>query len=61
MIPNYKVSYLWLKNLIIIYNMYREDEVSVHRACRKRATYVILLTWRGGTIYSGSRPAGYHT
>ena len=41
----------------IIYSMYRADEVSVHRACRERATQSYSLGG-GGTIYPGSRPAG---
>ena len=36
----------------IIYSMYREVEVSVHRACCERATQPYSLAG-GGTIYSG--------
>ena len=45
------------KTMKIIYSMYRAGEVSVHRACCERATHPYLLGG-GGTIYSGSRPAG---
>ena len=40
----------------IIYNMYRADEVSVHRACCERTTQPYFLGG-GGTIYPVSRPA----
>ena len=36
----------------IIYSMYREGEVSVHRACCERATQPYSLGG-GGTIYQG--------
>ena len=44
----------------IIYNIYREDEVSVHRACCERATQPYSLGG-GGTIFPGSRPASVTT
>ena len=44
------------KTMKFICNMYKAVEVSVHRACRERATLPYLLGW-GGTIYPGSRPA----
>ena len=44
----------------IIYSMYRAGEVSVHRACCERATQPYSLEG-GGTICSGSRPAGATT
>ena len=40
----------------IIYSMYREGEISVHRAFCERATQP-FSTGGGGTIYPGSRPA----
>ena len=48
------------KTMKIIYSMYREGEVSVHRACCERATEPYSLGG-GGTIYPGSRPAGFTT
>ena len=48
------------KTVKIIYSMYRAGEVSVHRACCKRATQPYSLGG-GGTIYQGSRPAGVTT
>ena len=44
----------------IIYSMYRAGEISIHRACCKRATQTYALGG-GGTIYPGSRPAGVTT
>ena len=37
----------------IIYSMYREGEVSVHRACCERTTQPYSLGGEGGTIYPG--------
>ena len=48
------------KTMKIFYSMYREGEVSVHRACCERATQPYSLGG-GGTIYPGSRPAGVNT
>ena len=48
------------KTMKIIYSMYRASEVSVHRACCKRATQTYSLGG-GGTIYPGSRPEGVTT
>ena len=41
----------------IIYSMYRDVEVSVHRACCELSTKPYSLGG-GGTIYPGSGPAG---
>ena len=49
------------KTMEIIYSMHRAGEGSVHRACYERATQPYLLGGGGGTIYSGSRPAGVTT
>ena len=48
------------KTMKTIYSMYRASEVSVHRACCKRATQPYSLGG-GGTIYPGSRPEGVTT
>ena len=48
------------KTMKIIYSMYRAGEVSVHRACCKRATQP-SSHGGGGTIHPGSRPAGVTT
>ena len=44
----------------IIYSMYREGEVSVHRACCERTTQTYSLGG-GGTIYPGYWPADVTT
>ena len=44
----------------INYSMYRAGEISVHRACCKRATQPYSLGG-GDTIYPGSRPADVTT
>ena len=44
------------RKMKIIYSVYRADEVSVYRSCRKRATQPYSLGG-GGTIYPCSRPA----
>ena len=61
MVLKYKVIHVFdnYKTMKIIYNMYRADEVSVHRACCERATQPYSLG--GGGIYPGSRPAGVTT
>ena len=46
---------LFENNRWIIYNIYREYDVYVHRACWKQATQPLHI-WRGGTIYPGSKP-----
>ena len=56
---------MWLVVMTIeilqfIYNMYREDAVSVHRACFEQATQPYSLGGEG-TICLDSRPTGYHT
>ena len=48
------------KTMKIIYIMYRAGEVSVHRACCERAIQPYSLG-EGGTMYPGSRPAGFTT
>ena len=48
------------KTMKMIYSMYRAGEVSVHRACCKRATQPYPLGG-GGTICPVSRPAGFTT
>ena len=62
MVLRYKIIHAFDNNktMKIIYSMYRAFEVSVHRACCKRATQSYLLGG-GGTIYPGSRPAGVTT
>ena len=44
----------------IIYSLYREGEVSVHRACCERTTQPYSLGG-GGTIYPGYWPADVAT